>query len=227
MLFSAAAVFYGLGLVIDLIYILTHSLEYCFDSEDYYCHLESQPKYSLIGGLIVAGGLAKVSFDQSKRIADANRFTLDIPKVNTINQYGPTTELVIGHPGVAYFLGLANFFLLFLPSIDYLDEGILNIPIIIHILLTIFYFILYKEEFFIGMALSFASVVVIILLIFATEFSDFSISLLVLGGLGYLLTMIIYHSRGKHGISLGMLYGGPISFFGAIFAIALLIFGEL
>ena len=46
-LFSAAAVFYGLGLFLDLIYIAGHSLEYCFDSEHYYCHMESQPKYTL------------------------------------------------------------------------------------------------------------------------------------------------------------------------------------
>ncbi len=226
-LFSAAAVFYGLGLVFDLSYIIQYNLDYCFGNEDYYCHMENQPKYSLFGGLIVSGSLAKVSFDQSKRIADPNKFTLGIPKANTLNQYSPTTELGIGHVGVAYFLGLANFFLLFLPSIDMLDEGMSYMSIIIHILLTIFYLILYKGEFFAGLALSAATVVVIIFLIFATEFSDFSIFLLVLGGLAYLLTIIINHARGLHGISLGLLYGGPFSFVGAVFVIALLFFGEL
>ncbi len=227
MLFFAAAVFYGLGLVIDLIYILTHSLEYCFDSEDHYCHLESQPKYTLAAGIIISGGLAKVSIDQSKRITNGNRFILSIPNDSALTQYDPTTQSGIGHPGFGYLFGLANFFLLFLPSINMSTGGLGFLSILMHIVLTIFYFVLYKSEFFNGLALGFVIVVVTFFLIFATGFSDVSIGLLVLGGLTYLFTMVINHFRGKHGISLGMLYGGPISFFGAIFAIALLIFGEL
>ena len=105
------------------------------------------------------------------------------------------------------------------------ELGLLSI--LIHIVLTIFYFVLYKSEFFNGLALGFVIVVVTFFFVFVTDFSEVSIFLLVLGGLTYLLTMVINHSRGKHGISLGMLYGGPISFFGAIFVTVLLIFGAL
>ena len=105
--------------------------------------------------------------------------------------------------------------------------GLGFLSILIHIMLTIFYFVLYKSDFFNGLALGFVIVVVTFFFVFATDFSELSIFLLVLGGLTYLLTMVINHSRGNHGISLGMLYGGPISFFGAILAIALLVFGEL
>ena len=227
MLFSAAAVFYGLGLLLDLIYIAGHSFEYCFDSEHYYCHMESQPKYTLAAGIIISGGLAKVSIDQSKRITDGNRFTLSIPNDLSLNHYDPTTQSGIGHPGFAYLFGLANFFLLFLPSIDMSTGGLGFLSILLHIMLTIFYFVLYKSDFFNGLALGFVIVVVTFFFVFATDFSELSIFLLVLGGLTYLLTMVINHSRGKHGISLGMLYGGPISFFGAIFVTVLLIFGAL
>ena len=188
--------------------------------------IEGQAKYSLFAGLILTGGLAKVSFDQSKRISDPNRFTLSIPKGNTENQYGLTNELGIGHLGSAYLFGLANFFLLFVPSIDAFEEGAIS-SIIIHLILTIFYFILYKGEFFTGLSISFVTVVATFFLVFVTNFSEFSIFLLVLGGLTYLITMIVNHTRGLHGISVGMLYGAPISFFGAVFFIAFLVFGEL
>ena len=227
MLFSAAAIFYGLGLAFDLIYIIQYNFEYCLDHDDYYCHIEGQAKYSLFAGLILTGGLAKVSFDQSKRISDPNRFTLSIPKGNTENQYGLTNELGIGHLGSAYLFGLANFFLLFVPSIDAFEGDLVISSIIIHFILTIFYFISYKGEFFIGLSLSFVTVVGIFFLVFVTSFSEFSILLLVLGGLTYLITMIVNHTRGLHGISVGMLYGAPISFFGAVFFIAFLVFGEL
>ena len=99
--------------------------------------------------------------------------------------------------------------------------------IIIHFILTIFYFISYKGEFFTGLSISFVTVVATFFLVFVTNFSEFSIFLLVLGGLTYLITMIVNHTRGSHGISVGMLYGAPISFFGAVFFIAFLVFGEL
>ena len=84
--------------------------------------------------------------------------------------------------------------------------------IIIHFILTIFYFISYKGEFFIGLSLSFVTVVGIFFLVFVTNFSEFSILLLVLGGLTYLITMIVNHTRGLHGISIGMLYGAQYHF---------------
>ena len=75
--------------------------------------LRAKAKYSLFAGLILTGGLAKVSYDQSKESQISNRFTLSIPKGNMENQYGLTNELRIGHLGSAYLFGLANF----LPSI--------------------------------------------------------------------------------------------------------------
>ena len=157
-------------------------MEYCFDSEHYYCHMESQPKYTLVAGIIISGGLAKVSIDQSKRITDGNRFIPSIPKDLTLNQYDPTTQSGIGHPGFAYLLGLANFFLLFLPSIDMSTGELGLLSILIHIVLTIFYFVLYKSDFFNGLALGFVIVVVTFFFVFATDFSEVSIFLLVLGG---------------------------------------------
>ena len=236
-LFSAAAVFYAIGLLFEIYYyyILTDIFEDCWDDSGGGCHMLQQQKYHLIGGVLVAGTLAKISFDKDKRLNHPNG-NIGLTKSYFFTSSGEikiaATSLNLSEPtydgwkhfGIAYGLFFVNMTILF-GSVE-VELYLFLLSIFVHIALTIMYGFVYKVEFWKGFGLVLALFFVLLLLILLSGFDEISILFLIIAA-GVFLGMIIHsHTNGKHTRAIGLLYGLPIAFFGFMFVILMMIFGS-
>ena len=235
-LFSAAAVFYAIGLFFEIYYyyILTDIFEDCWGDAEWGCHKLQQQKYHFIGGVLVAGTLAKISFDKDKRLnhptgniglTKSYFFTssgeMKITAAN-LDQSEPTYN-GWKHFGIAYGLFFVNITIIF-GTIDFEDLFLLSIYV--QIALTIMYGLVYKAEFWKGFGLVFALCSALMFLIFLSGFSETSFAFLFIAA-GVFLGMIIHsHANGKHTRAIGLLYGLPIAFFGLMSFLIIMIFGS-
>ena len=228
-LFSAAAVFYAIGLFFEIYYyyILTDIFEDCWGDAEGGCHMLQQQKYSLIGGVLVSGTLAKISFDKDKRLNNpvAN---IGLTKSYFFTSSGEmkitATNLDQSEPTYDGWKNFGIAYALFFVNITISYEFFLSIPI--HIALTIMYGFVYKGEFWKGFGLVSALCLALIFLVFISGFSEVSIIFLIIAA-GVFLGMIIHsHANGKHTRAIGLLYGLPIAFFGLMLFIVMMIFGS-
>ena len=236
-LFSAAAVFYAIGLFFEIYYyyILTDIFEDCWGDAEWGCHKLQQQKYSLIGGVLVSGTLAKISFDKDKRLNNpvAN---IGLTKSYFFTSSGEmkitATNLDQSEPtydgwknfGIAYALFFVNI-TIFFGSIE--GGGYLSsFSIIVHIALSIMYGFVYNDEFLKGFGRVFALCFALFLLMLLSGFDEIVIVFIFIAA-GVFLGMIIHsHANGKHTRAIGLLYGLPIAFVGLMFVTFLIIFGS-
>ena len=236
-LFSAAAVFYAIGLFFEIYYyyILTDIFEDCWGDSGGGCHMLQQQKYHLIGGVLVAGTLAKISFDKDKRLNHPNG-NIGLTKSYFFTSSGEmkiaATSLNVSEPTydgwkhfwIAYGIFFVNMTIL-VESIeggDYLSL----FSIIVHIALSIMYGFVYNDEFLKGFGRVFALCFVLFLLMLLSGFDEIGIVFIFIAA-GVFLGMIIHsHANGKHTRAIGLLYGLPIAFIGLMTVTFMIIFGS-
>ena len=236
-LFSAAAVFYAIGLFFEIYYyyILTDIFEDCWGDSGGGCHMLQQQKYHLIGGVLVAGTLAKISFDKDK-IRNHPSGNIGSTKSYFFTSSGEmkiaATSLNVSEPtydgwkhfGVAYGLFFVNM-TIFFGSIEG-GEYLFLLSMFIHISLTIMYGFVYNGEFWKGFGRVCILSFVLLLLILLSGFDEISIVFIFIAA-GVFLGMIIHsHANGKHTRAIGLLYGFPIAFFGLMTFFIMMIFGS-
>ena len=194
-----------------------------------------QQKYHLIGGVLVAGTLAKISFDKDRRLNDPTG-NIGLTKSYFFTSSGEmkiaATSLNVSEPtydgwkhfGVAYGLFFVNM-TIFFGSIEG-GEYLFLLSMFIHISLTIMYGLVYNGEFWKGFGRVFALWFVLFLLMLLSGFDEISIVFIFIAA-GVFLGMIIHsHANGKHTRSIGLLYGFPIAFFGLMTFFIMMIFGS-
>ena len=236
-LFSAAAVFYAIGLFFEIYYyyILTDIFEDCWGDSGGGCHMLQQQKYHLIGGVLVAGTLAKISFDKDK-IRNHPSGNIGSTKSYFFTSSGEmkiaATSLNVSEPtydgwkhfGVAYGLFFVNM-TIFFGAIE-AEEYLFLLSIFVHIALTIGYGFVYDGEFWKGFGRVCILSFILLLLILLSGFDEISIVFIFIAA-GVFLGMIIHsHANGKHTRSIGLLYGFPIAFFGLMTFFIMMIFGS-
>tara|TARA_B100000212_G_scaffold336585_1_gene310128 strand:+ start:2049 stop:2768 length:720 start_codon:yes stop_codon:yes gene_type:complete len=228
-LFSAAAVFYAIGLFFEIYYyyILTDIFEDCWGDSGGGCHMLQQQKYHLIGGVLVAGTLAKISFDKDRRLNHPTG-NIGLTKSYFFTSSGEmkiaATNLNVSEPTYDGWKNFGIAYALFFVNITISYEFFFSIPI--HIALTIMYGFIYKGEFWKGFGRVFALCFVLSLLMLLSGFDEISIVFIFIAA-GVFLGMIIHsHANGKHTRAIGLLYGLPIAFFGLMLFIVMMIFGS-
>ena len=234
-LFSAAAVFYAIGLFFEIYYyyILTDIFEDCWGDSGGGCHMLQQQKYHLIGGVLVAGTLAKISFDKDK-IRNHPSGNIGSTKSYFFTSSGEmkiaATSLNVSEPtydgwkhfGVAYGLFFVNM-TIFFGSIEG-GEYLFLLSMFIHISLTIMYGLVYNGEFWKGFGRVFALWFVLFLLMLLSGFDEISIVFIFIAA-GVFLAMIIHsHANGKHTRAIGLLYALPIAFIGLMAVLFIILF---
>ena len=228
LLFSFAAVIYGLGLIFDISFYLMHFLDQCDGVNTESCHIIGQDKYFLAAGCLVSATMAKISFNQNARINGPKNYSNENILSNIFTQDVQVPNLPLDgfmNPIFAYLLLIANtvFFFSYFDTGD--DEEII-VSILIHIVLTITYGVFYKSEFWKGIGIVFIAWFVTLFLVVLTSFSEMSIFILIISGVIIVGVIINYHANKKHERAVGILYGLPIGFFVMTFVLFLIIFGE-